>query len=73
MKGRIATAAHPLCTCREHDHQLDAEHCVGTRLYFRATHDGSLVQGECRVLGGIEPRTREACVMHGPVTSDGRP
>lgn len=62
MKGREATTAHPLCTCREHDHQLDR--CLGPEFIYRRP-DGTEYAGECRILGGIDPSTREACVMHG--------
>lgn len=62
MKGREATTAHPLCTCREHDHQLDR--CLGPEFIYRRP-DGTEYAGTCRILGGIDPSTREACVMHG--------
>jgi hypothetical protein len=64
MNGREATTAHPLCTCREHDHKLDARHCIGPQFTYRRA-DGTEDQGTCRILGGIEPSTRDSCVMHG--------
>jgi hypothetical protein len=62
MTGRVATTAHPLCTCREHDHALDV--CLGPQFIYRRP-DGTEFQGECRILGGVEPSSRDACVMHG--------
>lgn len=69
--GRVATAAHPLCSCREHDHERD--YCPGTDVYYR-TKDGTEVPGRCLILAGIEWSTRESCPMHGkagPSTPDG--
>lgn len=66
MRGRVATPAHPLCTCREHDHELDQ--CIGPQFIYRRP-DGSEYALPCRILGGIEASSREACVMHKPAAS----
>ncbi len=60
---RRATAAHPLCTCREHKH--DDGLCIGAGLVYERA-DGSRYDGECRILPGtVVPAAVDRCPMHG--------
>lgn len=65
-RNRQPTAAHPLCTCREHDHNIDR--CPGTNLnltYQRPDGSEYTPPPRCLVLNGIEPSSRDSCAMHG--------
>jgi hypothetical protein len=64
--GREPTTAHPHCTCRMHDHNLDP--CPGTQFIYKAK-DGTEYAGNCFVLAGLEWSTRESCPVHGKAAS----